>query len=313
MSRLSELVATGERTILTGEAPSVDGGGLEDYAERIAELAHWADAMNATDNTAAHAHASNVAVAIALARLGVEPVLQVGCRDKNRIACQSDIVGAALHGIENVCCITGDDVTAGDEPEARRVFDLDGPQLVRVAAGLAGGHYLSGRPIEPPPRLFVGAVENAAAPPHAHRAERARKKVEAGARFLQLQICYYPDRLRAFVETLGEWGLATRVALLPTIVLVKGARGLAFMDRGVPGISVPPETIERVERAADPAEAAYQLALEQARHALGLPGVRGLHLTDFRHDGSVTRLCQDLGLTSKEERAAHAHRSQVEV
>ena len=313
MSRFSELVEAGERPILTGEAPSVDGGGLEAYSERVAELARWVDAMNATDNTAAHAHASNVAVAIALVRLGVEPVLQVGCRDKNRLACQADIVGAALHGIENVCCITGDDVTAGDEPEARRVFDLDGPQLVKVAAGLAGGHYLSGRPIEPPPRLFVGAVENAAAPPHAHRAERARKKVEAGARFLQLQICYYPDRLRAFVETLGEWGLATRAALLPTIVLVRGARGLAFMDRGVPGISVPPETIERVERAADPAEEAYQLALEQARHALDLPGVRGLHLTDFRHDGSVTRLCQDLGLSSKEERAAHAHRSQLTV
>lgn len=313
MSRLRELVEAGDRLILTAEAPSVDGGGLDAYTERIAELAHWVDALNATDNTAAHAHASNVAVAIALVQAGVEPVLQVVCRDKNRLACQSDIVGAALHGVENVCCLTGDDVTAGDEPEAKRVFDLDGPQLITVATGLAGGHYLSGRSIEPPPPLFVGAVENAAAPPQAHRAERARKKIEAGARFLQLQICYYPERLAAFVETLGAWGLTTRVALLPTIVLVRGARGLSFMDRGVPGISVPPETLARVEQAADPAEEAYQLALAQAREALELPGVRGLHLTDFRHDGSISRLCQDLGLASKEERAAHAHRSQVEV
>ncbi len=313
MSRLRELVEAGDRLILTAEAPSVDGGGLDAYYERIAELAHWVDAMNATDNTAAHAHASNVAVAIALAQAGVEPVLQVVCRDKNRIACQSDIVGAALHGVENVCCLTGDDVTAGDEPEARRVFDLDGPQLIRVATGLAAGRYLSGRPIEPPPPLFVGAVETAAAPPQAHRAERARKKIEAGARFLQLQICYYPERLAAFVEKLSGWGLTTGVALLPTIVLVKGARGLAFMDRGVPGISVPPDTLARVEQAADPAEEAYQLALAQAREALELPGVRGLHLTDFRHDGSISRLCRDLGLSSKEERRAHAHRSQVEV
>lgn len=313
MSRLEELAEAGDRLILTAEAPPVDGGGLEAYAGRIAELAYWVDAMNATDNTAAHAHASNVAVAIALVRAGVEPVLQVACRDKNRIACQSDIVGAALHGVENICCLTGDDVTAGDEPEARRVFDLDGPQLIRVATGLAGGRYLSGRPIEPPPRLFVGAVENAAAPPQAHRAERAVKKVEAGARFLQLQICYYPERLEAFVEALAGAGVATRVALLPTIVLVKGARGLSFMDRGVPGISVPPETLARVERAADPAEEAYLLALEQARHALELPGVRGLHLTDFRHDGSISRLCRDIGLSSKEERGAHAHRSRVKV
>ncbi len=313
MSRLREIVETSDRLVLTGEAPSVDGGGLDAFNERIAEMAHWVDAMNATDNTAAHAHASNVAVAIALARAGVDAVLQVVCRDKNRIACQADIVGAALHGVENIRCITGDDVTAGDEPEARRVFDLDGPQLISVATGLAHGRYLSGRAIDPPPRLFVGAVENPAAPPLDHRPERAAKKVEAGARFLQLQICYYPERLRGFVEALGEHGVASRAAILPTIVLVKGARGLAFMDRGVPGITVPPETLARVEQASDQGEAAYELALEQARQALALPGVRGLHLTDFRHDGSISRLCQDLGISSKEEREAHAHRAQLPV
>ena len=103
------------------------------------------------------------------------------------------------------------------------------------------------------------------------------------------------------------------VALLPTIVLVKSARSLRYMDERVPGISVPPETIAGVEAASDQAEAAYQLALEQARHALALPGVRGLHLTDFRHDGAVTRLCRDLDLPSKEERDEHAHRSYVGV
>jgi methylenetetrahydrofolate reductase (NADPH) len=313
MSRLQELVEAGDQVILTGEAPAFDGGGLERFHERIRELASWVDAMNATDNTSAHAHASNVAVAIALAHAGVEPVLQVVCRDKNRIAIQADIVGAALHGVENVCCLTGDDVTAGDEPEARRVFDLDGPQLVRVATGLAEGRYLSGRPIDPPPRLFVGAVENPAAPPVDHRPERAAKKIAAGARFLQLQICYHPERLRSFVGTLAAQGLTETVAILPTIVLVKGARGLQFMDRQVPGISVPIEMIARVERASDPAEAAYELALEQAREALAIPGVRGLHLTDFRHDGSLSRLCQDIGIPSKEERGAHAHRSELAV
>lgn len=313
MSRLSELVDAGDRLILTGEAPAVDGGGLDAFNARIAEMAQWVDAMNATDNTAAHAHASNVAVAIALARAGVEPILQVVCRDKNRLACQADIVGAALHGVENVCCLTGDDVTAGDEPEARRVFDLDGPQLVRVATGLSHGRYLSGRAIEPAPRLFVGAVENSGAPPVAHRAERAQKKILAGARFLQLQICYHPERLQAFVEALAERDLTSHVAILPAIVLVKSARSLEFMDREVPGISVPAETIARVGRAEGQAEAAYQLALEQARQALAIPGVRGLHLTDFRHDGSVSRLCRDLGISSKEEREADAHRSQLPV
>lgn len=313
MSTFRELVEAGDRLIVTGEAPAVDGGTLAMFNERIAEMAQWVDAINATDNTAAHAHASNVACAIAIAHAGVEPILQVVCRDKNRIACQADIVGAALHGVFNVCCLTGDDVTAGDEPEARRVFDLDGPQLIRVATGLSDGRYLSGRKLDPAPPLLVGAVENPAAPPLDHRARRAAKKIAAGARFLQLQICYHPARLEAFVEALEGQGLTTRAAILPTIVLVRGARALAFMDREVAGIDVPAATIARIEQADDQAEAAYQLGLEQARHALALPGVRGLHLTDFRHDGSLSRLCHDLDIPPKEERRTYEHRHQLTV
>jgi methylenetetrahydrofolate reductase (NADPH) len=313
VSKLRELVEAGDRLVITGEAPAIDGGTQDAFRSRIAEMAEWVDAMNATDNTAAHAHVSNVASAIALVQAGVEPILQVVCRDKNRIACQADIVGAAFHGVENVCCLTGDDVTAGDEPEARRVFDLDGPQLISVASGLASGHYLSGRPIDPAPALFVGAVENPAAPPLDYRAERAGKKILAGARFLQLQICYHPDRLEAFMRSVVEAGLAERTAILPTLMLVKGARALGFMNERVPGIDVPAGTIERVASATEPAEEAYALALEQARHALALPGVRGLHLTDFRHDGALSRLMRDLGIPTKEERHTHAHRAPLAV
>lgn len=313
MTSFRGLVEEGDGLIITGEAPSIDGGTLELFRERISELALWVDALNATDNTSAHAHASNVACAIAIAQAGIEPILQVVCRDKNRIACQADMVGAALHGVHNVCCLTGDDVTAGDEPEARRVFDLDGPQLIRVATSIARGRYLSGRTIEPAPPLFVGAVENPAAPPLDYRARRAAQKITAGARFLQLQICYHPDRLEAFVAALDRQELTAQAAILPTIVLVRGARALAFMDRDVPGIHVPAETIARIERADDQAEAAYDLALEQARHALSLPGVRGIHLTDFRHDGAVSRLCRDLDIPLTEERRAHAHRPALTV
>lgn len=313
MTRFRDLVEAGDQLVLTGEAPAIDGGTLEVFNGRIAEMAQWVDAMNATDNTAAHAHASNVACAIAIAQAGVEPILQVVCRDKNRIACQADMVGAALHGIHNICCLTGDDVTAGDEPEARRVFDLDGPQLIRVAAALSRGQYLSGRKLDPAPPLFVGAVENPGAPPLDHRPRRAAKKIAAGARFLQLQICYHPDRLEAFVGELERQKLTSKAAILPTIVLVRGARALGFMDREVPGIDVPAETIARIEQADDQAEAAYQLGLEQARHALALPGVRGLHLTDFRHDGALSRLCRDLDISPKEERLAYGNRSQLTV
>ena len=302
LSHLARALADPDRTVLTAELPVVDGGDL-DTVKRLAEpLAPWVDAINATDNTAAHAHASNVAVAIALRHLGLEPIMQVVCRDKNRLALEADIAGAALHGVTNICCLTGDDVTAGDEPESRRVFDLDGPQLVRVAAGLARGRYLSGRAISPAPPLLIGAVENPGAPPHEYRVRRALGKAAAGARFLQLQICYEPGLLAGFTALAARSGLTRKAALLQTICLVRGARALRYMDANVPGIRVPPDVIARVEESVDPAAAAYDLALEQARHALAQPGVRGLHLIDFRHDGSVGRLVTDLSLTARTER-----------
>ena len=307
MSRLGELLDAGDRMIITGEAPVIDGGTLADYEAKLAELAPWCDAMNATDNTAGHAHASNVAMAIAMQRLGVEPILQVVCRDKNRIAQQADIMGAALHGVENICCLTGDDVTAGDEPEARRVFDLDGPQLIRVANSLKEGRYLSGRSVGTPPPLVIGAVENPGTHPLDYRAQRAAKKILAGARYLQLQICYHPERLEAFVGALHERGLTERCAILPTVVAVKGAGPLRFMDSSVPGISIPAETISRVADAEEPAEEAYRLVLEQSQHALSLPGVSGLQLTDFRKDGTMARLCNDLGVKPRTERESNAH------
>lgn len=301
MSWLADALADTRRTVVTAELPAIDTGGLDAVRQLVEPLAPWVDAINATDNTAAHAHASNVAVAIAIKQLGIEPILQIVCRDKNRLAIEADLAGAALHGVANVCCLTGDDVSAGDEPEARRVFDLDGPQLVRVASAMAHGRYLSGRVISPPPPLFVGAVENPGAPPHEYRVRRAMKKAAAGARFLQLQICYHPQRLATFTAQAERVGLLRKTALLQTICLVRGARALRFMDANVPGIAVPAEVIERVDRAADPARAAYELAVEQTRHALAQPGVRGVHLTDFRHDGSVARLVTDLALGAPAE------------
>ena len=299
MSRLSELLVSGARQVVTAEFPSIDGGGLAAVEKAADELRPFVDAVNATDNPAAHAHASNTSIAIGMLQFGLEPIMQVVCRDKNRLAMQADIMGASLFGVENVACLTGDDVTAGDEPEARRVFDLDSTQLIKVASGLAEGHYLSGRAIKEPPALFVGAVENPFAPPLDYRVLRAKKKAEAGARFLQLQIGYYPERLEAFVRGCVEQGVTATTALIPTVVLTKTARARSFMDVSVPGISIPAEMIERVAGAGDKdavAEASYQLTLDLSRHALSLHGVSGIHLTDFRHDGSLERLVRDLGI-----------------
>jgi methylenetetrahydrofolate reductase (NADPH) len=301
MSSLERTLSAG-RFVVTAEMPVIDGGGFAEIQRQLAPMKAWVDAFNATDNTSAHAHASPLAVAIALKASGAEPIMQLVCRDKNRLALQSEIVGAAMHGIENLCCLTGDDVTAGDEPEARRVFDLDSPQLIATARTLAGGHYLSGRVLQPAPKLFIGAVESPATPPLEIRPARALKKARAGARFLQLQINFQPERLDAFMAEAVRNGLAARCALIPSISIVRSALALRFVNDKVPGIEVPPETIARAEAATDQQRECFEIACELADHARSLPGVAGLHFISFRKDAGIAKLCQRLGIKPRAER-----------
>jgi methylenetetrahydrofolate reductase (NADPH) len=301
MSRLEAKLTAGE-FVVTAEMPTIDGGGYPEIQRQLAPMKAWVDAVNATDNPAAHAHASPLAVSIALKDCGVEPVMQLACRDRNRLNLEAEIVGAAMHGIENISCMTGDDVTAGDEPETRRVFDLDSPQLLAVARGLAGGRYLSGRVLEPAPRLFVGAVENPGAPPFGHRVARAAKKADAGAQFLQLQICFARERLEGFMAEAVATGLAARCALIPSILIVRSALALKFVDDKVAGIEVPAETIARAEAAADQQRECFEVAYELAEHARSLPGVAGLHFISFRKDAGIAKLCQRLGIKPRAER-----------
>ena len=296
MSTLSDTLASG-RLAVTAELPVVDGGGVPAVEQRLAPLRDWVDAVNVTDNTAAHAHASPLAVAIACLQCGVEPVVQLVCRDRNRLALQSEIVGASMHGIENLCCLTGDRMSAGDDPEAREVFELSGTELVRLAGALGQGHYVSGRALDPPPVLFVGAVETAGAPPFDARIERVRAKVEAGARFLQLQLGFVQSHLEGFMEAAAAAELGCeRVALMPSISILRSARGLRFLDEKVPGVEVPPEVIARVEQSSDPERECFELAVELAEHALSVPGVAGLHLISFRPDSAIGALCERVGI-----------------
>jgi methylenetetrahydrofolate reductase (NADH) len=312
MSRLEEAFAAG-RFVLTAELHTVDAGGLDAVRRNVEPYEEYVDAVNATDNTAAHAHASPLAVAVALTQLGVEPIMQLVCRDRNRLALQAEIVGAALHGIENICCLTGDDVTAGDEPEARRVFDLDSIQLVATAEAMRNGRYLSGRKLDPAPHLVIGAVENPAAPPEEFRVERAWTKARAGARFLQLQVGYDLAPLERFMAKAVESGLSERVAILPSICLVRSPAALRFMDEKVPGISVPPALVERCETSADPEAECFEAACELAEAVRRLPGVRGLHLISFRKEAGIARLCARLGIATRKERESSGDRSRVAV
>jgi methylenetetrahydrofolate reductase (NADPH) len=312
MSKLERKLDAGE-FVVTAEMPVIDGGGQAEILRQLEPMRSFVDAFNATDNPSAHAHTSPLAVSIGLLQVGEEPVMQLSCRDRNRIALEADLMGAAMHGIENISCMTGDDVTAGDEPQARRVFDLDGPQLLAVARVLASGRYLSGRSTGPAPHFFLGAVENPGTPPYDVRVRRAAKKALAGARFLQLQICYRPELLDRFMHAASDTGLSTRTALIPSICILRTVGGMRFVATKVPGIDVPPQTVRRVEQAADAEHECFEIAYEQASHALSQPGVAGLHFISFRKDAGIAKLCTRLGIPPRAERETNGYSASVAV
>ena len=299
--------------VVTAELPVIDGGGFAEIERQLEPMRPFVDAFNATDNPSAHAHCSPLAVAIGVIQSGAEPVMQLTCRDRNRLALQADLVGASMHGIENICCLTGDDVTAGDEPEARRVFDLDGVQLIALARSLSAGRYLSGRTLSPAPHFFLGAVENPGAPPFDYRVRRAAKKALAGARFLQLQICYRPELLERFMRAADETGVSERIALIPSICILRSVRGMRFVATSVPGIDVPSETVRRVERAPDAETECFEIAYELASHALAQPGVAGLHFISFRKDAGIAKLCTRLGIPPRVERESNGYSASVAI
>jgi methylenetetrahydrofolate reductase (NADPH) len=303
MSALETKLDSGE-FVVTAEMPVIDGGGHAELQRQLEFMRPYVDAYNATDNPAAHAHVSPLAVSIGL-------------------ALEADLMGAAMYGVHNVSCLTGDDVTAGDEPEARRVFDLDGIQLIQLARTLERGHYLSGRALHPAgggpgagpagPHFLVGAVENPSAPPLDYRVRRAAKKALAGARFLQLQMTYRTEQLEAFLGAAVDTGLTERIALIPSIMILRSAGAMRFVASRVPGIDVPDELVRRVEAAADPETECFEVAYEYASHAIAQPGVAGLHFISFRKDAGIAKLCARLGIATKEERESHGHSASVAV
>jgi methylenetetrahydrofolate reductase (NADPH) len=299
--------------VLTAELPVIDGGGHDEIRRQLEPMRPFVDAFNATDNPSAHAHCSPLAVAIGIQQAGAEPVMQLACRDRNRLALEADLMGASMYGIENICCLTGDDVTAGDEPQTRRVFDIDGPQLIALARSLQQGRYLSGRAIDPPPHFLLGAVENPGAPPFEYRVRRAAMKALAGARFLQLQICYRPGLLERFMRAAHDTGLSERLALIPSICILRTVGGMRFVATRVPGIDVPPETVARVENADDPEAECFDIAYELASHALAQPGVAGLHFISFRKDAGIAKLCTRLGIPPRVERESNGYSAPVAV
>jgi methylenetetrahydrofolate reductase (NADPH) len=234
-----------------------------------------------------------------LTRAGYEVVLQVSCRDRNRIGIQGDLLGAAAMGVKNVLCLTGDDVTNGDQPEAKRVFDLDSIQLLQVARMMRDqGVFLSGRKLSTPPRLFLGAAENPFAPPYDWRPQRLAKKVAAGAQFIQTQYCFDVPRFQQFMQGVRNLGLHQQVYILVGVGPLRSLKAAEFMRTRVPGVYIPDAIVDRLAKTpkARQAEEGIRICVEIIQQVREIAGIHGVHIMAYRQEETVAEIVHRAGL-----------------
>ncbi|HEX6230392.1 MAG TPA: methylenetetrahydrofolate reductase [Actinomycetota bacterium] len=297
-SGLHRLLLAGE-FVVTAELQAADSADPTSVFELADVLRGKVDAVNCTDNSAAHPHLAALASAHLLTDRGLEPVMQLTCRDRNRLGLQADLLGAAALGVRNVVCMTGDDVSAGDHPEAKPIYDIDAVHLIRIARIMRDeGRYLSGRELTTPPAFLIGAVENPFAPPLEFRPMRLGKKIEAGAEFVQTQICFNVDTLRVFMARCGELGLLDRAWILAGVFVPRSARAARYLRDQVPGIDVPDEVIERMEAAPAERQAdeGVRIALEIVERVREIAGIGGVHLMSIRNEEAIVRVIEEAGL-----------------
>ncbi len=297
-SRLERVLRSG-RFAVTAELNAPDSANPEDVYRAALPLAQVCDAINVVDASGANVHMSSLAVCALLVRAGYEPVLQVSARDRNRIAIQGDLLGAAALGIRNVLFITGDHVSVGDQPGAKPVFDLDSVHMLRMACIMRDrGHFLSGRVISTPPRLFLGAVANPFVPPYEERVERLAKKVAAGAQFIQTQYCFDVARLRAFMQRVRDRGLDRKVYILVGVGPLRSARAAEFMRTRVPGVVIPDEVVDRLRGvpASKQREEGKRIAIEILQQVREIEGVAGVHMMAFRQEELIAEIIEEAGL-----------------
>jgi methylenetetrahydrofolate reductase (NADPH) len=297
-SRLAEILAAGQFAVAAELSPP-RGVNLDSIAKDAATLKGYADAVNVTDNQAASVRMASIPVCALLVQQGLEPVAQMTCRDRNRLAMQADLLGAAALGIRNVLCLSGDHGRWGDHPAAKNVYDIDSTHLIRLVRNMVEHGCLdNGKEITPAPDFFVGAVANPFAPPFDYRPMRLAKKAAAGARFVQTQLIYNVDRFREYMKKVVDLGLHEQVYILAGVGPFKSSRMASFMATQVAGMDVPQALVERMEKtpkAAQPEEG-IRICCEIIEQVRELPGVAGLHIMAVHWTEAVPEIVTRSGL-----------------
>jgi methylenetetrahydrofolate reductase (NADPH) len=278
--------------LITAEVAPPKGSNPAHMLEQSLKLKDWTHAINITDGSRAVMRMSSFAAALLLQKHGIEPVCQMACRDRNRIALQADLLGASALGIHNILALTGDPITAGDFPKARAVFDLESVRLLQTIQKLNAGLDSNDKPLpDGAAQLLAGAAVDPQISSWSSLQRRFERKVEAGAQFFQSQMIVDFERLEKFMTQIAA---PHGKPVLAGIFLLKSAKNARFINRNVPGVSIPDWMIERLEQAADPLQEGVAIAAEQVRIAKDL--CQGVHMMAIRREDLIPDILALAGL-----------------
>jgi methylenetetrahydrofolate reductase (NADPH) len=293
-SRLERVLRAGLFAV-TAELNPPDSSDPQQVYDAALVLSEVCDAINATDASGANCHMSSLGLCAILLRAGYEVVLQMSCRDRNRIALQGDLLGASALGVKNVLCLTGDDVSVGDQPETKRVFDFDSMHLLRTARIMRDDSmFLSGRKITAPPKIFLGAAENPFAPPRDWRPQRLAKKVGAGADFIQTQYVFDIQVFREFMRRVCDLGLHKQIFILAGVGPLKSPKQAEFLRTKVPGVWIPDAIVDRMKKTPKERwqDEGMQICVEIIQQCREIEGVAGVHVMAYREEETVAEIIQ---------------------
>jgi 5,10-methylenetetrahydrofolate reductase len=297
-SNLERMLSEGKFTI-TAEIGPPKGSDPAKIQQKGELLKGCADAFNITDNQTAVVRMSSLAGCHILLDMGLEPILQMSCRDRNRIALQSDVLGAAAIGVKNILCITGDHQSLGNHPNAKGVYDIDSMQLIHIIKNMrdkgvfqSGDSLLAGKP-----KVFIGAAANPFADPFELRVDRLEKKIEAGADFIQTQSVFNVDKFMTWMDEVKSRGLDKKVHILAGITPLKSLKMTERMKFHVPGVDLTEEIYGRMKHATDPKQEGYEIALELINELKHIKGIHGIHITALFWEDIIPSLVKESKLS----------------
>ncbi len=305
-SRLERVLEEGHFAVTTECGPP-RGSDAEVIRKKGELLRGSVDAINVTDNQTSVVRMASIACCAMLKEMGLEPIVQMVTRDRNRISLQSDILGAAGLGLHAILCLSGDHQTFGDDPEAKNVFDIDSIQLIELIKMMRDdGKFPSGKEIEGPPKLFIGAACNPFAEPFEIRPIRLAKKVDAGVEFIQTQCIYNLDRFEKFMDEVRKLGLHERVKILAGVTPLKSAGMAKFMKKNVAGMDIPDDVIQQLADTPKEEQSAkgIEICVESIQRLRKVEGIAGAHIMAIEWEKMVPVIAEKAGLLPRPEVSA---------